>query len=54
MGILIYQVIQGFHMTYQSFIDKTDPKDRTKQEDYWIQTLSLKAKLYWDLTLKMV
>ena len=28
-----------------TLIDKTDPKDRTKREDYWIYTLKNKAPL---------
>ena len=27
-----------------TFIDKTDPTDPTKQEDYWIHTLKTKAQ----------
>ena len=28
-----------------TLIDKTDPKDPTKREDYWIHTLKIKAPL---------
>ena len=35
-----------------TLIDKTDPKDLNKREDYWIHTL--KTKHHWDLMLKMI
>ena len=35
-----------------TLIDKTDPTDPTKREDYWIHTL--KTKHHWDLMLKVV
>ena len=40
-----------------TLIDKTDPKDPTKWEDYWIHQLKNKAgpaKHHWNLMLKMV
>ena len=37
-----------------TLIDKTDLKDPTKQEDFWIQFKPLQPKLHWDITLKMV
>ena len=47
MGILIYLPGNWGFLNYVSvtLIDKTDPKDPTKREYYWIQTLKTKDPL---------
>ena len=45
MSTLIYQVTQSFYTYCLTLIDKTDPKDPTKQEDCWIHGLKTKAPL---------
>ena len=32
-----------------TLIDKTDPKDPTKRQDFWIQTLKTKAPLEFNI-----
>ena len=40
-NVFNYQVIR----VYVTLIDKTDPREPTKREDYWIHTLKTKAPM---------
>ena len=45
MSILIYRITGFLNDISVTLIDKTDPTDPTKREDYWIHTLKTKAPL---------